>query len=287
MVKKAKTKATVIQIDSDDTLSISKLAEVEKSTSAAEKRPAEADPSESTKSKKPRSDSAVTSGSLKSDDPWAPSIMIEDKPIRAGDSASDIEVGVALSTALLLPNDLNCMAEAIQHAHSFAMQPEEMKKELVHKTKEAIGLLKSLNNAEAKMKALIDQAKVAKQAQDDAEEKAGAAKAVAEDEGEEKEEEDGEENEDEEAEVAADAEVSTRVKSLTLNEQVLDLTQDEENEVSKGASPKKTASEVPIAEKSLDQTLQEIDAEHEVENAAEKISHLSSRAETQPATDVE
>ena len=55
-----------------------------------------------------------------------------------------------------------------------------MKKELVHKTKEAAGLLKSLNKAEAKMKVLIDQAKAAKQAQDQAKEKAGAAKAIAE-----------------------------------------------------------------------------------------------------------
>lgn len=60
------------------------------------------------------------------------------------------------------------------------MQTEEMKKELVHKTKEAASLLKSLNKAEAKMKALIDQAKAAKQAQDEAEENAGATEAVAE-----------------------------------------------------------------------------------------------------------
>ncbi|XP_028064087.1 uncharacterized protein LOC114267266 [Camellia sinensis] len=43
MVKKAKAKAIVTQIDFEDTLPRSKLAEVEKSTSVAEKRPAEAD----------------------------------------------------------------------------------------------------------------------------------------------------------------------------------------------------------------------------------------------------
>ncbi|XP_028066636.1 uncharacterized protein LOC114269498 [Camellia sinensis] len=177
-LKKAQAKATVTQIDSEDTLSISKLAEDEKSSSAAEKRPAEDDLSKSTRLKKLRS----------------LSITIEDKPVRTGDSVVDIEVGVALSTALLLPNDLNRMAEvseyenfalmvqhsAIQHAHSFALQTEEMKKELVHKTKKAARLLKSLNKAKAKMKSLIDQANAAKQAQDEAEKKAGAAEAVAE-----------------------------------------------------------------------------------------------------------
>lgn len=41
-VKKAKAKATVTQIDSEDTVPISKLVEAEKSTSSADKRPAEA-----------------------------------------------------------------------------------------------------------------------------------------------------------------------------------------------------------------------------------------------------
>ncbi|XP_028078089.1 uncharacterized protein CG45076-like [Camellia sinensis] len=313
MVKRAKEKASFTQVEYKDTVSISK----------------------------------------------APVITIEDKPARVGDSAIDnIEVVVALSTALLFPTDLNHMAEVseyenfalmmqhsvltIQHAYTFAMKAEELKKELVHKTKEAAGLLKSLNNAEDKMKVLLDQAKAAKQAQDQAEEKTGAAEAVAEvlkaeikeaeaktakaqaklrralatkeaeikaadekayaegaadvceeykkqaalkelaipedsplyDEGQlavpfphassqseakvggkEGEEEDEEEEKDEEAEVAVNAEGSTGAKSPTLNEQVLDLTQDEDDEVLKSASPKKTISEVPIIEKSLYQTL--------------------------------
>lgn len=49
------------------------------------------------------------------DDPWAPSIIIEDKLVRAGDSTTDIEVGVALFTALLLLNDLNRMAEVSEY----------------------------------------------------------------------------------------------------------------------------------------------------------------------------
>ncbi|XP_028074888.1 uncharacterized protein LOC114277206 [Camellia sinensis] len=287
--------------------------------------------------------------------------MIEDKPVRASDSATDIEVGVAFSTTLLLPNDLNHMAEVNEY-ENFALVAKDMKKELVHKTKEATGLLKSLNNTEAKMKSLLDQAKAAKQAQDQAEERAGTAEAVVEilkaeikeaevkiteaqaelrsalatkeaeikaadekayvkraadvrkeykkqvrqacnkgytlgwmatlkelavvedsplrDEGrlvvsfppalsqseakgKEGEAVDEAEEEDEEAEVEVDAEGSAVAKSLTLNEQVLDLTQDEEDEVQKTTSE----AEVEISSKSLDDTLREIDAEVEADKS--------------------
>lgn len=52
------------------------------------------------------------------------------------------------------------------------------------------------------------------------------------------------------------------------------MTQDDEDEVSKSASPKRAMSEaeVQIAEKSLNKTLQEIDAEIEAERIAEKLS---------------
>ncbi|XP_028112814.1 uncharacterized protein LOC114310916 [Camellia sinensis] len=184
---------------------------------------------------------------------------------------------------------------AIQHAYSFAMQAEEMKKELVHKTKEAAGLLKSLNKAEAKMKALIDQAKTAKQAQDEAEEKAGAAEATAEVLKAEKKE-----AEAKTAKAQAELRATLATKDAEIKAEddkayakgVADVLeeykkQDEEDEVSKGAPPKKTTSEVPIAEKSLNQTLQEIDAKLEAEKAAEKIFQLSFGAVTQPATDAE
>ncbi|XP_028104422.1 uncharacterized protein LOC114303501, partial [Camellia sinensis] len=55
----------------------------------------------------------------------------------------------------------------------------DIKNELTRKTKEAAGLLKTINKAKAKMKTLIDQAKAAKQAQDKADERTGAAEAVA------------------------------------------------------------------------------------------------------------
>lgn len=57
----------------------------------------------------------------------------------------------------------------------------------------------------------------------------------------------------------------------------MDLTQDEDGEeVSKDANPEKATSDVPIADKSLNQTLQEIDVELVAEKAAEMSSQQSS-----------
>ncbi|XP_028060679.1 enolase-phosphatase E1-like [Camellia sinensis] len=342
-LKKAQPKAMVTQIDTEDTLQISKLAEGEKTSSAAE----------------------------------APSITIEDKPVRAGDSADDIEDGVVLSIALLLPKDLDRNAEvseyenftmmlhhsvkAIQHTYSFAIQAFDIKKELVNKAKEAANLLKSINKAEAKMKTLMDQAKAAKQAQEEADERVGAAEAIAKVHETEKKEADAKttkaqveviaalatkdaeikvadektcvegvadvredykkqvkqacnkgftlgwmaalkelaipedsplkdgsrlvlpfpftlsQSEDEaESEEEAEADKSEKAeeagaKSPTMNEQVLDLTLDEDGEVSKGASSQRTTFEVPIVERGIDQSLREIDVELEAEKAAEEI----------------
>ncbi|THG04386.1 hypothetical protein TEA_023479 [Camellia sinensis var. sinensis] len=181
-------------IDSEDTLPISKLAESEKTTSVPEKRSAETQPSESTRSKRLRSSSATTSGSLKYDAPWAPKIVLEDKPVRAGDSTDDINVGVALSTALLLPGDLDRNTElsqyenyalmlqrsvkAIQHAHSFSVQSFENRKELANKKREVSSLQKTNKNLQSKMKTLEDQAEATIKAQNDTEEKAGSIEAV-------------------------------------------------------------------------------------------------------------
>ncbi|XP_028118067.1 protein sumv-2-like [Camellia sinensis] len=87
--KRAQPKAKVTQVESEDTLPISKLAESKKTSSAPAKRSVETQPSESTQSKKPRSASASTSGSKKPDVPWAPKITLEDMPIISGESADD------------------------------------------------------------------------------------------------------------------------------------------------------------------------------------------------------
>ncbi|XP_028073476.1 dynactin subunit 1-like [Camellia sinensis] len=225
------------------------------------------------------------------------------------------------------------IAEEIQHAHSFAMQVEVMKKELVHKTKKAAGLLKTINKAEAKMKTLIDQAKVAKQAQGEAEERAETTDTIAEVLKAEKKEAEAKMIEAQ-AELrdalatkaakikAADEKIAT-LKELAVpedsplrdigrlvlpfppassqseakagkeeeeeeGEEVEDEeAKDEEDRVSKGPFPQKTTSEVSIAEKSIDQTLQEIDAELKAKKAVEKSSQLSSEAETHLAADTE
>ena len=80
---------------------------------------------------------------------------------------------------------------------------------------------------------------------------------------------------------------ATGSKSPSQNEQVVDLSQYEEGEVSKDASSQKITFEVAITEKSPDQTLQEIDAELTTEKADEKSSQLSSGGETQLAADTD
>ncbi|XP_028051455.1 uncharacterized protein LOC114256069 [Camellia sinensis] len=161
------------------------------------------------------------------------------------------------------------------------MQAFSIKKELADKTKEARSLQKTINKAKAKMKTLINQAEEAKKAQDEAKERVGAAEAIAK----------VLEAEKKEAEAkAAEAQVKLIAALATKEAEVKAVDEkayDEEDEVPKDASPQKTNSEVPIAEKSLDQTLQEIDAKLETEKATEKSPQLSSGAETQSAADAE
>ncbi|XP_028126000.1 uncharacterized protein LOC114322784 [Camellia sinensis] len=90
-----------------------------------------------------------------------------------------------------------------------------------------------------------------------------------------------------EEEDEAEKKEAAGAKSPTLNEQVPDLFQDEEDEVSKGASAEKTSFEASITEKSLDQILKEIDVELAAEKVARKSSQMSSEPQSQPANDVE
>ncbi|XP_028054725.1 uncharacterized protein LOC114258917 [Camellia sinensis] len=79
------------------------------------------------------------------------------------------------------------------------------------------------------------------------------------------------------AEVEDEAQV-VGAKSPTLNEQVLDLTQDDNDQVPKAVSE----AEVKTAEKSLDQTLFEIDAK----NVVEKEAILPIKADIPPTAKV-
>ncbi|XP_028051604.1 actin cytoskeleton-regulatory complex protein PAN1-like [Camellia sinensis] len=193
-VKKAQPKAKATDAEAEDALPISKLAESKKSASTSTKRSAEGQPSGSTQTKRPRSSSATTSASKKPDVPWAPDLSLEDRPIMASESADDINVAVALSTALLLPNDLERnsklseyenyalmlqhSAQAIQHAHSFAMQSFENRQRLVDMKREASSMKREIKSLEAKMKKLEDQAEATTKVQTLALEKAEAAEAV-------------------------------------------------------------------------------------------------------------
>ncbi|XP_028097119.1 uncharacterized protein LOC114296988 [Camellia sinensis] len=104
-----------------------------------------------------------------------------------------------------------------------------------------------------------------------------------------KESDDDVEKDNAEEEAEDEKGAAVEAKSPTLNEQVLDLIQDEEDEVSKSASPKRTASEAEVqtAEKSLDQTILEIDAEIEANKTVVKLSQLFAEADTQPIADAE
>ncbi|XP_028102085.1 uncharacterized protein LOC114301323 [Camellia sinensis] len=193
-VKKAQPKARATDAEAEDAPPISKLAESKKSASTSTKRSAEGQPSGSTQSKKARSSSATTSASKKPDVPWAPDLSLEDRPIMASESADDINVGVALSTALLLPNDLERNAklseyenyalmlqhsvQAIQHAHSFSIQSFENRQRLVDIKREASSMKREIKSLEAKMKKLEDQAEATTKVQTLALEKAEAAEAV-------------------------------------------------------------------------------------------------------------
>lgn len=74
------------RIDSEDTVSISKLAKVEKNTSAANKRLIEALSPDAPSAKKSRSYHPEDSGSFSRSMIWAPEVMVVDKSLTVSDS---------------------------------------------------------------------------------------------------------------------------------------------------------------------------------------------------------
>ena len=81
---------------------------------------------------------------------------------------------------------------------------------------------------------------------------------------------------------------ANETKSPPQADQVLDLTQDEElEEVPKEADPGPLISDLLLAEKSLDKTLAEIDAEVAVEKAAEVVSQESTEVVPQESSKVQ
>ncbi|XP_028053925.1 tropomyosin-1-like [Camellia sinensis] len=101
----------------------------------------------------------------------------------ASDSADDINVGVALSTALLLPGDLEWNAKYSEYENyalmlQHSVQSFENRERLAEMKKEFASLQKTNKGLQSKMKKLEDQAEAVIKAQTDAEEKADATEAI-------------------------------------------------------------------------------------------------------------
>ncbi|XP_028057517.1 otolith matrix protein OMM-64-like [Camellia sinensis] len=327
-----------------DSLAISKQAESKKTSSAPAKRSAETQPSESTQSKKPRSASATTSGSKKSDVPWAPKLTLEDRPIMSTESADDINVGVALSTALLLPSDLERNAGYSEYENYALMLQHSVQQRVVDIKREISALKKDSKSFESKMKKLEDQAEAATKAQQIAEEKAESAEAIrkvaeaekeefkskmaqaekelqkalatkkaeieeadekayaqgmadvtedyklqvkqAEEESESEPEVEDEDNDDGDALVRKPKDAG-EIQSLPQDDQILDLTHEEDEEVIKEATPEQASSDVPPIYDNLNQTLAEIDAEIMAEKVAEVAFQEPAEVQIQIAPDAE
>ncbi|XP_028081875.1 dynactin subunit 1-like [Camellia sinensis] len=173
-------------------------------------------------------------------------------------------------------------AKAIQHAHSFSVQSFENWERLAEMKREVSSLQKANKSLQSKMKKLEDQAEAAIKAQTDAEEKTDSAEAIKK--VLEVEKKDAEEKiaqaqkELQDALATKEAEVKA-ADEKGYNEEVTDVTADYEKqvkqveEVPKEATPEEASLDVPLTEKSLDQALQEIDAEL----TAEKVAEMSSQ----------
>ncbi|XP_028084807.1 titin-like [Camellia sinensis] len=269
-IKKAQPKAKVAQVETKDTLPAPQLAPSQRTASVPLKRSAEVPHSESSKSKKPRS-SATTSGSKKPAVLWTPEITLEDKPVMASDSADDINVGVALSTALLLPGDLERNAKYSEY-ENYALMLQHSVQKLEDQAEAAI---KAQNNAEEKAEAAEAIRKVAESQRREAEEKM----AQAEKELQEADaiplpfppaptpsEDIGESDAEDEAEEEDDDALIRKSKGADGD--------DEGDLVPKEAVPEIAPADIPSEVKTVEETLQEIDAEIAAEKEAEVVSDL-------------
>ncbi|XP_028084029.1 uncharacterized protein LOC114285204 [Camellia sinensis] len=256
------------QIDSEDAVPISKLAEVKKSQAAAEKRPVEADVSDSQPPKRLRSDQPEGSCSFPCNMTWAPEFMAKATRAVQGHAEAKAEANKGATEAA------KAEVEAVKaKAAKFKAKLNEAIKSNEEEVKAADE--KAFEEGQA---AICDQYK---------EQVNKACNRVPfppkpKDFGDEANEDNVEDSDADEEE----KEAATDAMSPTLNEQVLDLTQDEEDDLaSKGASPKPTTTEAEVqcAEKSLDQTLLEINAKI----AAKKNAMMPTKADTTPIAEVE
>ncbi|KAF5932994.1 hypothetical protein HYC85_029165 [Camellia sinensis] len=104
----------------------------------------------------------------------------------------------------------------------------------------------------------------------------------------ESEDEDGGEDKDEAEILVRKPKDAAGTKSLPSNSQIMDLTQDDVGEgVAKETTPEHASSDVPQIDKSIDETLVEIDAELTMEKAAEVALQESTEVQTKVAPEAE
>ncbi|XP_028081305.1 uncharacterized protein LOC114282759 [Camellia sinensis] len=232
------------------------------------------------------------------------------RPIMASESADDINVAVALSTALLLPNDLERnaklseyenyalmlqhSAQAIQHAHSFSMQSFENRQILAEAaTKNQTLALEKAEAAEAVKKVAEAEKREAEAHKVQAQKELQQALATKEAEVKEADEKAYAQGM---ADVAEDYKLQVRqgaaeAKSLPPAEQVMDLTLDEEGDKVERAPEETAAGQLPsnllLIERSVESTIAEIDAEIQAEKVAEEIPPESSEVPVTAVADVQ
>ncbi|XP_028073972.1 KNR4/SMI1 homolog [Camellia sinensis] len=290
-IKKAQPKAKGTQIESEDALLISKLAESDKSQPSARKRRSEAQPFESPKSKKPKSSSATTLGSKKHAAPWAiqnahsfsvQSFENRQKLANMKKEFSSLQkANKNLQSKMKRFEDqadvaIKAQTEAEEKAESFEAirkvaesQRKEAKEKMAQAEKE---LQKALATKEAEIK--------------DADKKAYAQGMANVTEAYEKQL-----NVPEDSPLRkADAIPLPFPLSAPLSQDVSESESKDDkegDEVPKDAAHEKVSADVPFADKSTEETLQEIDAELTAEKAAEVASQQSSEVPTQLTVDAE
>ncbi|XP_028052874.1 dynactin subunit 1-like [Camellia sinensis] len=198
----------------------------------------------------------------------------------------DVHLRLAGDDDSIMPTTNSMPFPAIQHAHSFSVQSFENQEKLAEKKREVSTLQKTNKNSQSKMKSLEDQAEAVIKAQNDAEEKADSAKAIKK-----VLEAKKKDVEEKTAQVQKELQDTLATKEAEIkaadekgyNKGVTDVTADyekQDDEVPKDATPKKASSDVPTADKSIDETLQEIDAKLAAKKVAEMFFQQSSEIQT-------
>ncbi|XP_028110927.1 methyl-CpG-binding domain-containing protein 10-like [Camellia sinensis] len=222
------------------------------------------------------------------------------------ESADDINVGVSLSTALLLPSDLERNAGyneyenyALMLQHSVQAEATIKAQQMAEEKVESAEAIKKVAEAEkkdaevkkAQAEKELEQALATKNAEiTEADEKAyaqGMTDVTEEYKLQVKQSEAEDEDKDDGDALVRKPKHADEIQSLPQDDQILHLTHEEDEEVIKEATPEQASSDFPPAEKNLDETLAEIDAEIEAEKIAEEVPPESSKVPAPPTVNAE